>query len=72
MFDFDCVILPTPMNSRASVRLGGGEGWGAVRDPKQLRLLSLCLGRGVGGCEGFKATEAFGLCLRRGVTFKCN
>ena len=37
MFDFDCVILHTPMNSRASVRLGGGEGWGVVRDSKQMR-----------------------------------
>ena len=34
------------MKDRASVRLGGGEGWGVVRDSKQLRLLSLCLGRG--------------------------
>ena len=46
MIDFDFVILHTPMNSRASVRLGGGEGWGVVRDSKQMRLLSLCLGRG--------------------------
>ena len=46
VFDFDCVILHSPMKSLASVRLGGGEGWGVVRDSKQMRLLSLCLGRG--------------------------
>ena len=34
------------MKDRASVTLGGGEGWGVVRDSKQLRLLSLRLGRG--------------------------
>ena len=34
------------MKDQASVRLGGGEGWGVVRDSKQLRLLSLRLGRG--------------------------
>ena len=34
------------MKDQASVRLGGGEGWGVVRDSKQLRLLSLHLGRG--------------------------
>ena len=44
VFDFDCYILHTPMNGRASVRLGGGEGWGVARDSKQMRLLSLCLG----------------------------
>ena len=27
------------MKDRASVRLGGGEGWEVVRDSKQLRLL---------------------------------
>ena len=27
------------MKDRASVTLGGGEGWGVVRDSKQLRLL---------------------------------
>ena len=27
MCDFDCVILQTPMNGRASVRLGGREGF---------------------------------------------
>ena len=46
MFDFDCVILHTPMNGRASVRLGGGEGLRVVRDFKQMRLVSLCLGQG--------------------------
>ena len=34
------------MKDRASVRVGGGEGWEVVREFKQLRLLSLCLGRG--------------------------
>ena len=46
MFDSDCVILHTPTNGRASVRLGGGEGWGVARGERQLRLFSAHLGRG--------------------------
>ena len=46
MFDSDCVILHTPTNGRASVRLGGGEGWGVARGQRQLRLFSARLGRG--------------------------
>ena len=46
MFDSDCVILHTPTNGRASIRLGGGEGWGVARAHRQLRLLSARLGRG--------------------------
>ena len=41
VLDFDCVILHTPMNGRASVRQGGGEGWGLVRDSQELRLLKV-------------------------------
>ena len=37
------------MKDQASVRLGGGKGWGVVRDSKQLRLLSLRLGGGDDG-----------------------
>ena len=42
MFDSDCVILHTPTNGRASIRLGGGEGWGGREGSQAIPTLVVC------------------------------